>query len=279
MARWQKNKEVQGSMATTLYNATVVGKITITPDLMIFRVDTDAPRDEFEAGQNLLLGLYGFEKRSSNSEPELVPAEDQKLIQRPYSIASAKTETRQLEFYISQVKSGQLTSRLFNLNIGDRVYVGTKISGIFRLDETPDGSDIVMVATGTGIAPYISFLRSHIVERPESKMVVIQGAAHRWDLGYYSELAFLEKSFANFFYVPTLTDADDRWDGYKLCIEDLLRNDILQNEFNITPDPERTHFFVSGQPDMVGHVSEWLHDFGYTRHHPDEPGELYIEEF
>ncbi len=136
-----------------------------------------------------------------------------------------------------------------------------------------------MVATGTGIAPYISFLRSHIVERPESKMVVIQGAAHRWDLGYYSELAFLEKSFANFFYVPTLTDADDRWDGYKLCIEDLLRNDILQNEFNITPDPERTHFFVSGQPDMVGHVSEWLHDFGYTRHHPDEPGELYIEEF
>ncbi len=266
-------------MDTTRYNATVVGKIMVTPDLMIFRLDTDNARDEFEAGQNLLLGLYGFEKRSSNSEPELVPAEQDKLIQRPYSIASAKTETRQLEFYISQVKSGQLTSRLFNLNVGDRVYVGTKITGIFRLDETPDGSDIVMVATGTGIAPYISFLRSHIVERPESKMVVIQGAAHRWDLGYSSELTFLEKSFANFFYVRTLTDADDRWDGYRFCIEELLRKDLLQNEFNITPDPERTHFFVSGQPEMVAHVSEWLSDFGYSRHHPDDPGELYIEEF
>jgi len=266
-------------MDTPLYNATVVGKIMITPDIMIFRIDTDQAREEFEAGQNILLGLYGYEMRSSNSEPEVVPAEREKLIQRPYSIASAKNETRQMEFYISQVKSGQLTSRLFNLNIGDRLYVGTKISGHFRLDETPDGSDIVMVATGTGIAPYISFLRSHIIERPESKMVVIQGAAHRWDLGYYSELTFLEKTFANFFYVPTLTDPDDRWDGYQLSIEDLLRNDTLQNWFNITPDPERTHFFVSGKPEMVSNVSEWLHEFGYTRHHPDNPGELYIEEF
>ncbi len=266
-------------MNSSLYNATVIGKIMVTPDLMILRIDSDEPRKEFEAGQHTLLGLYGFEQRSPNSEPESHPAAPDSLIQRPYSIASSTAETRQLEFYIQQVKSGQLTSRLFNLNTGDRVFVGKKISGRFRLDETPDGSDIVMVATGTGIAPYISFLRSHIIERPESKMVVIQGAAHRWDLGYYSELTFLEKSFANFFYVPTLTDADDRWDGYRSLIEELLQQDILQNEYNITPDPERTHFFVTGKPDMVAHVSEWLHDFGYSRNSLEEPGELYVEEF
>lgn len=266
-------------MESSRYNATVISKIMITPDIMILTIDTDEAREEFAAGQNILLGLYGYEKRSANSEPEVVPADPEKLIQRPYSIASARTETRQIELYISQVKSGQLTSRLFNLRVGDRLYAGTKISGTFRLDETPDGRDIVMVATGTGISPYISFLRSHVVERPESKMVVIQGAAHRWDLGYYSELTFLEKTVPNFFYVPTLTDADERWDGYRLCIEDLLRNDLLQNEFNITPDPERTHFFVSGKPDMVSHVAEWLYEFGYKKHHPDDPGEFYVEEF
>ncbi len=266
-------------MVSSIYNATVIGKIIVNPDLMIIQISTDEPKSEFEAGQHTLLGLYGFEKRSSNSAIESFPADHDQLIKRPYSIASAKGETRHFEFYISQVKSGQLTPRLFNLNIGDRVYVGTKISGIFRLDETPDGTDIIMVATGTGIAPYISFLRSSIVDRPESKIVVIQGAARRWDLGYYSELTFLEKSYANFFYVPTLTDPDDRWEGYQLCIEDLLRKDILQNEFNITPDPERTRFFVTGKPEMVGHVSEWLHDFGYEKHHPDNPGEMYVEEF
>lgn len=265
-------------MDKSRYNATVIGKIMVTPDLMIFTINADEERAEFEAGQHLLLGLYGCEERSPNSEPEFLAAEPDQLIKRPYSIASAKSETRQLEFYISQVKSGQLTSRLFNLNVGDRLFVGTKITGHFRLDETPDGSDIVMVATGTGIAPYISFLRSHLVDRPESKMVVLQGAAHRWDLGYYSELTFLEKTYANFFYVPTLTDADERWDGYRSSLEELLRNEVLQNEFNITPNPERTHFFVSGNPAMVAHVAEWLDGFGYTRNHPDEPGELYVEE-
>ena len=40
------------------------------------------------------------------------------------------------------------------------------------------------------------------------------------------------------------------------------------------------HFpLVSGKPEMVGHVSDWLHDFGYSRHHPDDPGEMYVEEF
>ena len=266
-------------MDSSVYNATVISKIMITPDLMILQLDTDEPREDFDAGQYIVLGLYGFEKRSLNSAIELVPAEEERLILRPYSIASAKKERRHFEFYISQVKSGQLTSRLFNLNIGERLYVGQKMAGIFQLDETPDGTDIVMVATGTGIAPYICFLRSHIAERPESKMVVIQGAAHRWDLGYYSELIFLEKTYANFFYVPTLLDADDGWDGYRLCIEDLLKKEVLQNEFNITPDPEQTRFFVTGKPDMVSHVSEWLCDYGYTRNYSDHPGEMYIEEF
>ncbi|NTW84109.1 MAG: ferredoxin--NADP reductase [Chlorobiaceae bacterium] len=266
-------------MDTSLYNATVSGKVLVTPDLMILQVDTDEPRGKFEAGQYLILGLYGFEKRSFNSEPESVLPEEDSLIKRPYAIASAKSEKSQLEFYISQVKSGQLTPRLFNLDIGDRLYVSDRISGIFRLDETPDGSDIIMIATGTGIAPYVSFLRSHIIERPESKMIVIQGARHRWDLGYFSELSFLEQTYANFFYVPTLTDADNHWDGYRLSVEELLKKDILQNDFNITPDPEFTHFFVCGNPDMVAHISEWLEGFGYKRHHADDPGALYIEEF
>ncbi|NTU97282.1 MAG: ferredoxin--NADP reductase [Chlorobiaceae bacterium] len=261
------------------YNATVTEKIMISPDLMILRIEADDPRDEFDAGQYLLLGLFASEIRSKNSEPEDTPVNPEKLIQRPYTIVSARTERKQFEFFISQIKSGKLSPRLFNLEPGRRLHICSSNSGIFRLDETPEGSDIIMLATGTGISPYISFLRSHIVERPESKMIVIQGARHRWDLGYNSELEFLEQSYANFFYVPTLTDADDQWKGQRMSIEDLLKNDFLQNEFNISPDPERTHFFVCGNPEMVANVSDWLLGFGYRKHHPDNPGELYIEEF
>ena len=238
-------------MKESKYNATVVGKILLTPDIMTLRVDTDEPREKFSAGQYTVLGLYGSEERSSNSAPEADPADPEKLLQRPYSIASATSQLQQFEFYISQVKTGLLTPRLFNLEPGDRIYVSKRIVGVFKLAETPENQDIVMIATGTGMAPYISFLRSYLISRPESKMAVIQGAAKQWDLGYYSELSFLENTFENFVYLPTLTEADETWTGHQFWIEEMLEKDILKDEAGIEINPGKTHFFLCGNPKMV----------------------------
>jgi len=266
-------------MEESKYNATVVGKILLTPDIMTLRVDTDEPREQFSAGQYTLLGLYSSEERSPNSTPATDPVEPDKLIQRPYSIASATGSVQQFEFYISQVKSGQLTPRLFNLNPGDRLFISKRIVGVFKLAETPENQDIVMIATGTGMAPYLSFLRSYLTDRPDSKMAIIQGAAKQWDLGYYSELTFLENSFDNFTYVPTLTDADKTWNGHQLWIEQMLDEDVLKNEAGIDIDPQKTHFFLCGNPKMVKNVSEWLFNKGYKKHTRKEPGALHVEEF
>lgn len=266
-------------METPKYNATVVGKIQVRPDLLILRVDTDEPRPEFESGQYTIIGLYGLEERSPNSTEEVNPVEPDKLIQRPYSIASATSQLTQLEFYISQVKSGQLTPRLFNLEPGDRLYVSKRIVGVFKLADTPEGVDIVMIATGTGMAPYVSFLRSYVAARPDSNMVVVQGAAKQWDLGYYSELFFLESSFPNFRYLPTLTEADETWDGYELWIEEILDQEVLSREAGVEVDPDKTHFFLCGNPMMVENVSTWLKKCGYTKHTNRQPGALHIEEF
>jgi ferredoxin--NADP+ reductase len=265
--------------ASDEYNATAVGKTLVTPDLMILRVRTEEPRAEFKAGQYTILGLLGSEPRSPNSVPEVVESPPERLIQRPYSIASANTETQQFEFYITQVKSGQLTPRLFNLEMGGRLYVSKRIVGVFTLADTPPDCDVVMVATGSGLAPYISFLRSHITQRPNTKMAVIQGAGHPWDLGYYSELTFLANAFSNFHYLPTLTHADETWTGYRLWIEEMLEQGVLQRDTGIAIDPARTHFFLCGNPKMVEHVSQWLYDTGYTRHQRKSPGSLHIEEF
>ncbi len=261
------------------YNAAVVGKILVTPDLMILRVRTEDPRDGFKAGQYTVLGLYGFEARSPNSSTCEDDAPEDKLIMRPYSIASARNNTQQFEFYISQVKSGQLTPRLFNLEMGARLHVGRRILGVFTLADTPHDADIVMVATGTGLAPYVSFLRSHVAERPNAKMAIIHGAAHSWDLGYYSELTFLEQTFSNFYYFPTLTHANDTWTGYRVWIEDLISQGELENRAGIEIVPDKTHFFLCGNPKMVENVSSMLIGEGYTRHTRSSPGSLHIEEF
>ena len=261
------------------YNATVVGKIMITPDIMVLRVNTDTQRAEFESGQYTVIGLYGSERRSSNSEVEHKTSKPDKLIQRAYSVASHRAASNQIEFYISQVKTGQLTPRIFNLEQGERLYVSERIVGMFKLSETPENMDIVMVATGTGIAPYISFLRSHIAEHSNINMAVIHGAAHQWDLGYYSELSFLASTFSNFHYFPTLTDPDETWQGHALWIEEMLEQKILSSEANIAVDPEKTHFFLCGNPNMADGVSAWLSKYEYIKHSRKVPGALHVEEF
>ncbi len=265
-------------MQKSPYNATVNGKILITPDLMVLRVRTDEPRNTFKAGQYTTIGCLAAEERSPNSVVNLEQPPPDYLITRPYSIASANHETQDFEFYISQVKSGQLTPRLFALSQGSRMWVDDKILGVFSLNDTPEGCNIVMVATGTGLAPYISFLRSHAREHTAIKLAVIHGAAHPWDLGYYSELSFIQSNFPNFYYFPTLLRADNNWNGLTGYIEEHLEAGILEKS-GIDIDPEKTHFYLCGNPKMVDSVSKFLSKYNYEKHCTGKKGSLHIEEY
>jgi ferredoxin--NADP+ reductase len=265
-------------MKQSPYNATVMGKILITPDLMVLRIRADEPRNEFKAGQYTSIGLLASEQRSPNSVIPLDIIQPEELIIRPYSIASADFETRDFEFYISQVKSGQLTPRIFNLTQGRRMWLDTKILGLFNLNQTPPGCNIVMVATGTGLAPYISFLRSHITRHQDIKMAVIHGAGYPWDLGYFSELEFIKHTFRNFHYFPTLLKSDNSWMGLRGYIQHHLDDGVLQ-QVGIDIDPEKTHFYLCGNPKMVEGVSEFLMKYNFTKHASDNPGSLHIEEY
>jgi ferredoxin--NADP+ reductase len=266
-------------MDDSVYNSTVTGKIMITPDLMILRVRTDSSRDQFIAGQYTKIGLLGSESRSPNSVMPVEKTPDTQLIKRAYSIASANRETQNFEFYISQVKSGMLTPRLFNLTQGRRMWVDTDILGFFNLNDTPKDCNIVMVATGTGLAPYISFLRSHISENQNIKMAVFHGAAYPWDLGYYSELKFIEGAFQNFFYFPTLLKSDNTWTGLTGYIEKHLENRLLEDTAGIEVNPDKTHFYLCGNPKMVESVSNFLSERNYNKNTAHQVGSLHVEEY
>jgi ferredoxin--NADP+ reductase len=260
------------------YNSTVSGKILITPDLLVLRVRTDEPRKEFKAGQYTSIGVLASEQRSPNSVLTIDTIPENELIIRAYSIASANHETQDFEFYISQVKSGQLTPRLFNLSLGSRMWLDKKILGIFNLHDTPKECNIVMIATGTGLAPYISFLRSHLRNHKEQKMVVFHGAGYQWDLGYRSELEFIKHSFDNFYYFPTLLKADDTWSGLKGYIQSHLENNLLES-IGVEINPVKTHFFLCGNPKMVESVCEILQSKNYTINTKKNPGSLHIEQY
>ena len=127
------------------------------------------------------------------------------MIRRAYSISSSSIERRYIEFYITLIASGQLTPRLFALPYGGRLFLGPKASGLFTLDRVPPGKAVVLIATGTGLAPYLSMLRTLLIHDSTRPFVVLHGARYSWDLGYRGELESLARIRQNLVYLPSIT--------------------------------------------------------------------------
>jgi len=171
------------------YNATLTERVDITDALTLFRVTPDQPpaqRPWFTPGQYCVLGLNNTEK------PELGS------VRRSMSIASAPEDTGPTEFYIRWVAKPEsdnpLTHLLWKLKDGDRLYMRAVAAGVFTVKDTVGVDDPrlrVMVAAGTGSAPFVSMVRSELRRNPSadlSKWVLLHGASYPADLGYRDEL-------------------------------------------------------------------------------------------
>jgi ferredoxin--NADP+ reductase len=262
-------------------NSKVVQIVQVSPIMKIFRIAADGwELPPFKSGQFVALALPGSSERVANATDEFKETEPNKLIKRAYSIASASHDNS-VEFYITLVRSGSLTPRLFNLELGDDIWMGKKAVGMFTLDNIPEENNIVLIATGTGVAPYMSMLRSDALRR-KGKILVIHGAANSWDLGYRSELTLLEGMFPNLTYIPTITEPDREhttWHGRTQFIGDIWSDKVAENNWGMKPKPENTNVFLCGNPRMVEGMVELLSEDGFTKHSRKNPGQIHIEEF
>ncbi|MGE0866974.1 MAG: hypothetical protein AB7P03_00320 [Kofleriaceae bacterium] len=171
------------------YNATLAERVDITDALTLFRVKPDQPPTErpwFTPGQYCVIGMNNAEK------PELGS------VRRSMSIASAPEDDGPTEFYIRWVAKPEsenpLTHLLWKLKTGDRMYMRPVAAGVFTVKDTVGVDDPrlrVMVAAGTGSAPFLSMLRSELRRNPGadlSRWVLLHGASYPADLGYRDEL-------------------------------------------------------------------------------------------
>jgi len=268
-------------------NATVVQRIEVSMGLIVLRVVPDGwDLPEFEAGQFAVLGLDPSAPRSAMADQ--ISAEfadgraDGKLIKRAYSIASSSVANEYIEFFIVLVPSGELTPRLFSLQTGDKVWLGKKMSGLFTLSEVPADKHVVFLGTGTGLAPYVSMLRSHLECGSDRQFAVVHGARHSWELGYRSELLMLGRMCANFTYVPSISrpaEEQVEWGGQAGYIQDVWRSGVIKEKWGFSPTPDDTHVFLCGNPSMVEDMVEILGEEGFVEHKKRSPGQIHVERF
>ena len=263
-------------------NATLIARNNITEELTMFRVRSDDPLFLFLAGQYGVLGLPAVAPCCHGAErDDSYAADPEKLIRRAYSIASSSKVNEYVEFYITLVQSGALTPRLWCLREGDRLWLGPKAKGHFTMDEVPMDKNVVLVGTGTGLAPYIAMIRGHHRCNQGRRFIVVHGARHARDLGYRDELEALARACSTLKYVPTVsrTGSDDGWTGHVGRVQSVISDGTIESVLGVHLSPDSTHVFVSGNPEMVEELQGLLLADGFTLHAPTRPGTLHIERY
>ncbi|MBF0105706.1 MAG: ferredoxin--NADP reductase [Deltaproteobacteria bacterium] len=270
-------------MATEL-NAKVTGKIELAPGNFILRVAPDNwPLFDFKAGQYCVLGLPGGAPRSSLSDPEKEAPDPDKFIKRAYSIASSSVEKQYVEFYISLVRSGALSPRLYNLKIGDQLWLSQKPTGFLTLENVPPDVNVVLIATGTGLAPYMSMIRTLVTNEGFNKRyAVIHGSNHSWDLGYQSELHTLDRLSPQFSYFPIISKPEEepvKWNGSVGFVDAIWKDGTIDRAWGFHPTPQDTHIFLCGNPLMIDFAVDFLGKEGFREGTRKEPKEIHLERF
>ncbi|OOG23369.1 ferredoxin--NADP(+) reductase [Thioalkalivibrio denitrificans] len=142
---------------------------------------------QFENGQFVTIGLR---------------PEGSKLIARAYSIVST-AEDDHLEFLSIHVPDGPLTSRLANVREGESVWVNTKTTGSLTVGHVQPGRHLFMIATGTGLAPFVSLVRGREVYDAFERVILVHSVRTAQELAYREELT--ARSGDRLLYVPTVT--------------------------------------------------------------------------
>jgi ferredoxin--NADP+ reductase len=264
-------------------NAIVIQRVDFGPDLMILRVAPDGwALPAFKPGQYCLLGLPASAPRARNAGREDPVPEPDEFIGRAYSIASSCAEREYVEFYVAHVRSGALTPRLFALGMGDRVHLSSKFTGMFTLDQVPPEANLVFIGTGTGLAPYMSMIRTHVETDQAHRVLVLHGARNSWDLGYRTELFYLQRYAPHFSYVPVIDGPQGEvvpWKGRVGFAQDLWKSGLVVDRWGFEATPTNSHVFLCGNPLMIAAMKDLLFGEGFTLHHRRTPGQVHVEEF
>lgn len=262
-------------------NATVTKRVDMHSSLMIIRVVPDDELFPFEDGQYTVLGMHGSAPRSEYSDPEEMEVPEEKMVKRAYSISSSSLQGEYIEFYISLVRSGQLTPRLFQLKEGERVFLGHKATGHFTLDQVIPGNDLLMISTGTGLAPFVAMVKTELRAEDARRLIVVHGARHAWDLGYRSEFEMMDRKSDRLIYIPTITRAekDTTWNGHIGRVNTVIEERLVEKRIGGEIEPAKMSVFLCGNPDMVDQMESAMLEKGFQSHSKKEQGTLHVEKY
>jgi ferredoxin--NADP+ reductase len=220
---------------------------------------TRTPAFRFNAGEFVMIGIMHEGKR----------------ILRAYSIVSPPW-SEELEFLSIKIADGALTSQLQHINIGDQIIIGNKPTGTLRNDALLKGGDLWLLATGTGLAPFMSLIQDLETLETWSRIHVVHSVQNATDLAYHTDLttAFLnhhrsgelhETIKESLDYQPVVTGQGDP----------RITAQLISGKLAV--DPAQDKIMLCGNMAFNKEVMAWCSKQGMIEGSLREPGQYVIE--
>jgi len=219
--------------------AKILDRRVVADDLFLLHVDPGGPFS-YLAGQYATLGVEV----------------DGERIERAYSLCSSPYENV-LEFFVERIPNGELTPLLYAMDKGAPLLLRRFAKGRFTLDLRSGRKNHLLLATVTGVAPYVSYIRTVREDWKkggtpmpgEHRFFCIQGASRSWEFGYRDELEKYAAGAPWLKYVPVISRPweDPGWQGERGRVDDLIRKYV--HLWGLTP--EDTSAYLCGHPGMV----------------------------
>jgi ferredoxin/flavodoxin---NADP+ reductase len=222
----------------------------------LFSLRVAAPRMHFEAGQFVRIALdIGAER-----------------IARPFSFVNPPQDPV-LEFYGVIVPEGPLSPRLATLKRGDALYVARNPAGFLVLSEVPDAETLWLISTGTGLAPFLSILRTETPWRRFRKVVLVHAVRYAYELTYREMIAATPARYVTF------VSREQAAGSLAGRIPAAIADGRLEQAAGVKLAPETSQVMLCGNPQMLRDAAAALMARGLRKHRRRAPGHITVESF
>lgn len=243
---------------------TVAGKRRWTDRLVSLRVD--APDVTFVAGQFGRLALPA------------PPGSNEEMLGRPYSFVNSPDATPH-EFYFIVLPDGPLTPRLAALEPGEPVWLLRTANGFFSVGEIPASDVLWCLATGTGIGPFLSILRTSEPWEKFGRVVLVHAVRYANELTYRDVIAQIGAAHPGAFtYIP-MVSREPHPGALAGRIPAAIDDGRLEAHAGLALNPENSHVMLCGNPAMIDDAQKSLIARGLRRHRRKEPGQITVETY
>jgi ferredoxin--NADP+ reductase len=251
-------------MQSTWLPATVIENQQWTPRLYSLRLQAELL--PFKAGQFVRLQL-----------PLPVDGLPQ-FIAKSYSLLNAPDDPI-AEVFFNIVPNGKLSTALAQLQLGDRLEISQPANGFFVLDEVPQAAQLWMIATGTGLGPYLSILKTAQAWQRFEQIVLVHGVPLVAELAYQDLItSLLEQHPQQFQYVSCVT-RENNPNGLNGRVTTNLQAGALEQVTGLSINPQDSQIMLCGNHAMLDEMKVLLAQRGLQKHLRHKPGHITTEQY